>query len=106
MSSPLWAAILRVTSLTSPCILGMEGHNLVSDLEYDPILFKLPSGREIPMERLAQRDDALIDQLYDLWAVGMRLGMFDAADWLNLRIPRKVQHVLREVCAQREAKSS
>lgn len=76
----------------------------MSDLEYDPIAFKLPSGRELPMERLPQRQDALLDQLYDMWAVGMRLGMFDAADWLKLRIPRPVKDVLAEICAQRGSK--
>lgn len=68
--------------------------------------FKLPSGRELPLERLPQRDDALIEQLYDLWAVGMRLGMFTAADWLKLRIPRPVQEVLAEVRAERAQRCS
>lgn len=53
-----------------------------------PPAFKLPSGREIPMERISRRQDSMIDQLYDLWAVGMRLGMHEAADWLRVRIPR------------------
>lgn len=64
-------------------------------------LFKLPSGREILVDRLPKRGDDKVDQLYDLWAVGMRLGMHDAADWLKLRIPRTVQQVLEEVCTQR-----
>lgn len=68
------------------------------------LTFKLPSGQEVPMERMPQRQDDLVDQLYDLWAVGMRLGMHDAADWLKIRIPRTVQNVLNEVCTQREAK--
>lgn len=67
-------------------------------------LFKLPSGREIPMDQLPKRDDDKIDQLHDLWAVGMRLGMHGAADWLRLRIPRTVQQVLEEVCTQRGTK--
>lgn len=51
--------------------------------------FRLPSGRVILLDRLKQRQDALLDQIYDLWAVGMRLGMHDAADWLKARIPRE-----------------
>lgn len=48
--------------------------------------FQLPSGREIVLDRLPQRQDAMIEQVYDLWAIGMRLGMYDAADWLKDRL--------------------
>lgn len=32
---------------------------------------------------LPQRQDSLIDQLEDLVATATRLGMYDAADWVN-----------------------
>lgn len=31
---------------------------------------------------VVQRQDSQADQLYDLWIVATKLGMYDAADWL------------------------
>lgn len=46
-------------------------------------LFKLPSGLILPMERLPQREDDMTDQLYDLWSIAMRLGLYKAGDFLR-----------------------
>lgn len=35
-----------------------------------------------PILPVVQRQDSLTDQLYDLWVVSTKLGMYDAADWL------------------------
>lgn len=37
----------------------------------------------------SQRQDSVADQLRDLQIVATRLGMYDAADWLGARRPRK-----------------
>ncbi len=35
---------------------------------------------------IPQRQDALVDQLIDLMKVAHRLGMWDAADWIQARL--------------------
>lgn len=37
------------------------------------------------LPRLGQRQDSVADQLADLRCVAVRLGMYDAADWLAMR---------------------
>lgn len=38
------------------------------------------------LPRLPQRQDSLLSQVIDLHAVANRLGMYDAADWIDARL--------------------
>jgi hypothetical protein len=46
----------------------------------------------VTFPQLAQRQDDLTAQLTDLLAVAVRLGMYDAADWLTQSSPRWRRH--------------
>lgn len=40
------------------------------------------AASDIPVLKVQQRQDSETEQLYDLWMVATKLGMYDAADWL------------------------
>lgn len=42
--------------------------------------------------KLPQRQDAVLDQLMDLWHVANKLGMYDAADFISRSVLEKVRN--------------
>lgn len=52
------------------------------DRQLADLLVRLPSPA-------GPRQDALNDQLKDLWAIANRLGCYDAADWIDRTIKGK-----------------